>query len=74
MTDDMLKKLAPRFGVQLPAELQEEPSSSGTKAATSSDSSSSTTTASASKGSSTASVFFPGDFKMDAGAAARVQG
>lgn len=72
MTDDMLKKLAPRFGVQLPAELQEEPSSSGTKAATSS---SSTTTGSASKGStrsSTASVFFPGDFKMDAGAAARV--
>jgi hypothetical protein len=62
MTDDMLVKLAPKFGVQLPPELQKLVS-------TSSSSGSSGAGGSSSKGAAAgsgrrATVVFPGDFKM----------
>lgn len=66
ITDDMLRKLAPRFGVQLPPELQQREDASSS---TSSNSSSSGGGGDGSKlavnpGSRGASVYFPGDFKM----------
>jgi hypothetical protein len=61
MTDDMLIKLAPKFGVQLPPELQRIADSTRTASSSSSSGSSSR-----SSGSGKATVFFPGDFKMDA--------
>lgn len=59
MTDDMLVKLAPKFGVQLPRELQQLVEQQQQQQQSESSSSSS-----GSRSRGRASVVFPGDFKM----------
>lgn len=64
ITDDMLIRLAPKFGVTLPAELQQlqQEQQQQQQKEQSSTSSSSKAASSSSSGKAT-TVFFPGDFK-----------
>jgi hypothetical protein len=64
ITDDMLIKLAPKFGVQLPPELQQQVQDTGSSSA-----SGGSAGKASSSSSSKASVLFPGDFKLSAAGA-----